>query len=382
MIPYGKHSVSDEEIQAVSNILKDGWLTQGPCISEFESEFSKYCGVQFSCAVNSATSALHLAYLALGVGSNKTVWTSANTFVATSNAALMCGASVDFIDIDISTGNLCLNELAKKLELAERTGNLPNVLTVVHFSGHPVQMEKVAVLANKYGFKVVEDASHAVGAHGSSGETVGSCKYSDITVFSFHPVKIMTTAEGGMLTTNNEHYHRYAMAMRSHGIDKDLHSRGNSWEFDQTDLGYNYRMSDIQAAIGLQQLKKVDEFLAKRRDIAKRYDEKLCDLDVQFTVPYPTTMSSYHLYPVLLNEDTSEKDKASVFGELRDKGIGVNVHYKPVYLNSYYQNLGFKTGLCPSAESFYLRELSIPIYPDLNDQEQEYVIESIKHILR
>ena len=381
MIPYGKHSIDQAEIKAVSELLSSGWLTQGHKVPKFEEKLSDICHVKYACATSSATSALHIAYLTLGIDSSSLVWTTANTFVATANAARMCGAQLDFVDIDESTGNISLELLEQKLRTEKKRGVVPDVVTVVHFAGHPIDMKRISGLALEFGFKVIEDASHALGAIGHSGEIVGSCTYSDICVFSFHPVKIIATGEGGMLCTNDWKISESANQLRNHGIDKTLHNRGDSWEYDQVCLGYNYRMSDIHASIGIEQLNKLDSFLFKRRMIANRYDEQLKSSNIDCTHPDPSSTSSYHLYPILLAKGTNSTDKKAVFDELRKQGIGVNVHYKPVYLHSYYATYGFSNGYCPNAEDFYNREISIPIYPELSSELQDRVLESLSNAL-
>lgn len=381
MIPYGKHSIDEAEIKAVRELLSTGWLTQGDKVPKFEEKISKFCDVKYACATSSATSALHISYLALGVDSSSLIWTTANTFVATANAARMCRAKLDFVDIDESTGNMSIELLENKLRTEKSRGVVPDVVTVVHYAGHPVDMKKVSELALEFGFKVIEDASHALGGVGHTGETVGSCVYSDICVFSFHPVKIIATGEGGMLCTNDEKIAESANLLRNHGIDKALHNRGDSWEYDQVCLGYNYRMSDIHATIGIEQLNKLNTFLLKRRMIADRYDEELQSLNLDSTHPHPLSRSSYHLYPILLSKGTSFTVKKAIFEELRKYGIGVNVHYKPVYLHSYYSAYGFTSGYCPVAEDFYNREISLPIYPDLSSEHQDQVLKSLSNAL-
>lgn len=375
MIPYGFHNLGEEEVEAVRHVLENGWLTQGSKIPEFENAFASYCQTPHACAVSSATTALHLSYLALGVNQKSLVWVPANTFVASSNAALMCSARVDFVDIDRSTGSINAHILESKLIQADKHNLLPDVVCVVHYAGHPVDMQAINQLAKKYQFKVIEDASHAVGAKYSDGRYVGACEYSDITVFSFHPVKIMTTAEGGMITSRSESLIKHCKLLRNHGIDKDLHSRGNSWEFDQVELGFNYRMTDIQAALGCVQLKKVNDFVLSRNKIADYYTSRLSDCNLELTLPKRDVLSSFHLYPIKV------ENRKQVFDSLREKGIGVSVHYRPVYLNTYYKNLGFKMGLCPAAESFYDTALSIPIFPSLNMDQQNYIVETIKSAL-
>lgn len=374
MIPYGKHSISDAEKDAINQVLASGWLTQGDCVPEFERRFCSRVNVKYACAVNSATSALHLCYLALGVNETSLVWTPANTFVATSNAALMCGATVDFVDIDLRTGNLSIDSLRDKLEAAREAKRLPDVITVVHFAGHPVDLKSVLELTKDDDIKIIEDASHAVGSK-YENEPIGNCRYSDAAVFSFHPVKIITTAEGGMITTNDEGVFDKVTRLRSHGIDKDLHTRKGSWEYDQVDLGFNYRMSDIHAALGVVQLEKLDGFISKRKSLASQYDEAFSQLNLSVTASIYGS-SSYHLYPILV---ANKNEKTRIFQALRESGIGVNVHYRPVYLHSYYRNIGFAPGLCPNSEEFYDCEISLPIFPDLT--EQKTVIDRVTNLL-
>ena len=371
MIPYGYHSVDREEIEAVTQVLEGKWLTQGEMVSQFEKDFSDNCGSLDSCSTSNATAALHLSYLALGLEEGSHVWTTPNTFVATSNAALMCGAKVRFIDIDLASGNMAIDKLENALLQAKANNQLPDVVCIVHFAGHPVDMHRVNKLAEQYQFKVIEDASHAVGAKYKTGETVGCGKYSDLTVFSFHPVKIITTGEGGIITSNNRALISRCKILRSHGIDRDLHNRGNSWEFDQTELGMNYRLTDIQASIGIVQLKKLKHFLERRNSIAGYYVEKLQSSNIDMVLPEKGCYSSYHLFPVLVER------RKQVFEAMRNRGVGVSVHYKPVYLHAYYKGLGYEAGLCPSSELFYERELSLPIYPGLKQEQQDQVIDTL-----
>jgi len=371
MIPYGKHSLSQDEIEVVKDVLENGWLTQGPKVGEFEQAITEFVGCPYSCAVTNATSALHLSYLALGANSQTVVWVPANTFVASSNAAAMCGSKIEFIDIDLKTGSTTPELLKLKLNESKASNTLPDIVCIVHFAGHPVNMKEVQKLAEEYKFRVIEDASHAIGSTYTCGSYVGSCKYSDLTVFSFHPVKIITTGEGGMITGKSQALVDRCRVLRSHGIDRDLHSRGDSWEFDQTLLGYNYRMTDIQAALGLVQTSKISSFVLKRNAIADRYISEINRDLIDLILPIENAVSSYHLFPIIVER------RKEVFCTLRKKGIGVSVHYRPVYLNTYYRSMGFREGSCPNAESFYAGEISLPIFPDLTYDEQSYIINEL-----
>lgn len=378
MIPYGKHNIGQQEIDAVSRQLKEGWLTQGQRVPEFEQAVASFCRAEFAVAVGNATQALHLSCLVLGVNSNSRVWTTANTFVASANCARYCGADVDFVDIDQPSGNLSIARLTEKLAQAKQQQQLPDVLVVVHYAGQPCDMAAIAKLAQQYQFKVIEDASHALGAQYANGGPVGNGEYSELTVFSFHPVKMITTAEGGMVLTSNVGLAEQLRRLRSHGIDQDLHSRGNSWQYDQAELGFNYRLSDIQAVIGIEQMKKLNDFVSRRNELAERYQQPIQQLGLAPMQIDHAACCSYHLFPILLPADTSDSQKQAMFESLRQFGIGVNVHYRPVYLHSYYRRLGFEPGYCAEAEQFYRRELSIPMYPDLTASEQGQVITALK----
>lgn len=378
MIPYGRQSISDEDIEIVKNVLRSDFLTQGPMVPIFEESVANYCGVKFTIAVNSATSALHIACLALDVGPGDVVWTSANTFAASANCALYCGASVDFVDIDPLTYNIDIQNLKYKLEIASRNGTLPKVLIPVHFAGQPADMKSISQLSREYGFKVIEDASHAIGAEYLESK-IGSCSYSDITVFSFHPVKIITTGEGGMALTNNPKVAKKIRQLRSHGMTSDLEDMDfrpplEIWNYQQIRLGFNYRMTDISAALGVSQLKKIDHFIGQRRKIALKYNESLSDLPVVLPFQSSENLSSFHLFPVRLRLNAIKRTQKEVFFDLNKNGVAVNLHYIPVYLHPYYQALGFKPGHCPNAESYYREALSIPIYPGLTEAMQNEVI--------
>lgn len=380
MIPYGLHSLGEQELLAVQRVMSNSWLTQGPAVPEFENAVADYLGVTYAIATCNGTSALHAVYLALGVNEKSEVWTTANTFCATSNAALMCGAKVSFVDIELTSGNICINDLSLRLSAAEELNQLPDLVTVVHFAGHPVDMMRINELSKRYGFKVVEDACHGFGAEYQAGLKVGNAQLSDATVFSFHPVKIITTAEGGMITTNSPVLSEKVRSIRSHGVDKDLHSRGASWEYDQTELGFNYRMTDIQAVIGLEQLKKVDQFISRRNEIADTYNRAFSNSGIAY-LSGSAAKSAYHLYPILLDQDITTEGKIKVFNEFNDHGIALAVHYKPVYMHSYYQKLGFQTGECKKAEEHYRRAFSLPMYPNLTDHEQAKVIDVATQLL-
>jgi UDP-4-amino-4,6-dideoxy-N-acetyl-beta-L-altrosamine transaminase len=356
-------------------------LTQGPVVPAFEKSISDYCGVQHALAVNSATSALHIACLALGVGKGDVVWTSPITFVASANCALYCGATVDFVDIDPRTYNLSLERLAEKLASAKEAGKLPKVVIPVHLSGQSCDMVGIHKLSQQYGFKIIEDASHAIGGK-YENEPIGNCRYSDITVFSFHPVKIITTGEGGIAVTNNAALAKSMRLTRSHGITStpaDIHPRppGEIWNYQQIDIGFNYRMTDLQAALGLSQMQRLEEFVNKRHLIAKHYDQNLSALPLQTPWQHPDNYSAYHLYVIRLRISEISKPQRQVYDALHDAGVLVNLHYIPVYRQPYYERLGFLAGYCPEAEKYYSEAVSIPMYSGLTIEQQDRVIAAI-----
>ena len=381
MIPYGRQDISEADIQAVLEVLRSDFLTQGPAIPAFEKAIADYCGAQHAVAVNSATSALHIACLALGVGQGDVVWTTPITFVASANCALYCGAQVDFVDIDPRTYNLSVERLTGKLAQAEKSGCLPKVIIPVHLCGQPCDMVGIHALSQQYGFKIIEDASHAIGGR-YKGEPIGNCSYSDITVFSFHPVKIITTGEGGMALTNDESLAKHMELLRSHGITRDVsnmtHPPDGPWYYQQIDLGFNYRITDIQAALGRSQMQRIDEFVAKRHATARRYDELLAGLPVIIPWKHPDGYSGLHLYVIRLKLNEIRKTHREVFESLQEAGIGVNLHYIPVYQQPYYEQLGFKLGYCPEAECYYAEAISLPMYPGLTADMQKQVIEVLK----
>ena len=380
MIPYGKQDISKEDIEAVVEVLKSDWLTQGPVVPAFERAVAAYCGVQYGVAVNSATSALHIACLALGVGKGDIVWTSPITFVASANCALYCGAEVDFVDIDNRTYNMSAAALQLKLEKAGLAGKLPKVVIPVHLSGQSCEMERIHQLSLQYGFKIIEDASHCIGGK-YKGTPIGSCRFSHISVFSFHPVKIITTGEGGMAMTNDHALVLKMTQFRSHGIVRYAHEMTHEpdgpWYYQQIELGFNYRMTDIQAALGLSQLKRIDEFIAKRHTIAKRYNELLTATGLRLPWQDTDTHSSLHLYIIRIQKGSSDVTHLEMFKRLRDAGILVNLHYIPVYRQPYYQKMGFSPSDYPEAESYYAEAISIPIFPALTEAEQNRVVEII-----
>ncbi len=381
LIPYGRQEISEEDIEAVVQVLRSDFLTQGPKIPAFEQAISNLVGASYCVSTCNATSALHVACLALGVGKGDAVWTSAVTFVASANCALYCGAQIDFVDIDLDTFNLSIDALRIKLEHAKLTGSLPKVVIPVHMAGQSCDMFAIYQLSQEYGFSIIEDASHAIGGS-YHGDYVGSCKYSDITIFSFHPVKIITTGEGGAAVTNHKELASKMQLLRSHGITRDLnemvHPSDSSWYYEQIHLGFNYRMTDIQAALGLSQMKRLNEFVDIRNVLAKRYDEMLFGELLFLPKIKESIRSSYHLYVIQLNLGKIQKPQKEIFLNLKKSGIGVNLHYIPVYLQPFYQNLGFKLGYCPNAEEYYSRAISIPLYSSLTFQQQDYVVEKIK----
>ncbi len=376
-IPYGTQQLNQADIDAVVAVLKSSHLTQGTKVPEFEQALCAYTGANHGIAVNSATSALHLACLALNLGQGDRLWTSPVTFVASANCGLYCGAKVDFVDIDAQTYNMCPEALESKLIQAQKDGCLPNVVIPVHLCGQPCDMEKIHALSKEYGFKIIEDASHAVGGRYQQNK-IGSCEYSDITVFSFHPVKIITTAEGGIALTNDKKIANSMDRLRSHGITRDenlmTHPSDGGWYYQQIELGFNYRMTEIQAALGLSQLDRLDEFVIKRHQLAQRYNELLAELPLTLPWQLPDTYSALHLYPVRLQLDKINKTHAQVFAALRQNGIGVNVHYIPVHTQPYYQQFGFKVGDFPKAEKYYQETISLPMFSKMTEAQQDKVV--------
>ena len=384
-IPYGHQDINEEDIAAVEAVLKSDWLTQGPAVERFEEAVRDYCGAGYAVAMNSATSALHLACRVLGLGPNDTMWTSPNTFVASANAARYCGASVDFVDIDERTYNMSVAALTEKLTaVRKQNGVLPKIVMPVHFAGQSCDMREIGGLAEEFGFSVIEDASHAIGGR-YLDRPVGDCAYSSIAIFSFHPVKIVTTGEGGMAVTNDAELAARMRLLRSHGVTRDPSlMKGPSqgpWYYEQIELGYNYRMTDIQAALGTSQMQRINDFVRKRHAIAGRYDKALADLRIVLPWQSPDAQSAYHLYPILIDPSSTQIKREEMFSRMRAVGIGVNVHYIPVHTQPYYQSIGFAVGDFPRAEAYYLHAITLPLYPGLTFEEQDYVVAKLKEAL-
>ncbi len=381
MIPYGRQDISDADIAAVVDVLRSDFITQGPAVPAFEQTVATYCGAAHAIAVNSATSALHIACLALGVGPGDIVWTSPITFVASANCALYCGATVDFVDVDSTTANISVDALREKLEAAKTNNTLPKVVIPVHLCGTSCDMRAIRALGDQYGFRIIEDASHAIGGR-YLDEPIGSCRYSDITVFSFHPVKIITTGEGGMALTNDDQLAQVMNLLRSHGVTRDpalmTGEADGSWYYQQVALGFNYRITDIQAALGTSQMMRIDEFVQRRHENADWYDEYLVDLPVTALACPDDSYSALHLYVIQLELDDLSRSHREVFDSLRAQGIGVNLHYIPVYAHPYYKQLGFQAGICPIAEAYYARAISIPMFPTITRNDQAAVISALK----
>lgn len=384
MIPYGRQDISQQDIDAVVEVLQSDFLTQGPKVPVFEQTVAKHVGAKHALAVNSATSALHIACLALGLTQGDWLWTTPITFVASANCGLYCGAQVDFVDIDPVTYNLCPKALEQKLITAEKAGKLPKVIVPVHFSGQPCDMQAIHALAQKYGFKIIEDASHAIGGK-YQNEFIGNCRYSDITVFSFHPVKIITTAEGGLALTNDDKLAEKMNLHRSHGVTRDTnlmtHEPDGPWYYQQVELGFNYRMTELQAALGISQMQRLDKFVAQRHSLAERYNQLLADLPLTLPWQHPDSYSGLHLYVIRLQLNKINKTHRQVFEELREAGIGVNLHYIPVHTQPYYQAMGFKKGDFPEAERYYEEAISLPMFSTMTEQQQDEVVRILSKVL-
>ena len=381
MIPYGHQEINNEDINEVKKVLKSFFLTQGPTISKFEKAVATYTGASYAVAVNSATSALHLACIALDLGKNDYLWTSPNSFVASANCALYCNANVDFVDIDPKTYNMSIELLEKKLVSAKKSGKLPKIVMPVHFAGQPCDMISIHKLSKRFKFKIIEDASHAIGSTYNKIK-VGSCLHSDITVFSFHPVKIITTGEGGIALTNNLKIKNRLSYLRTSGVTKSKSKmqytpNDEIWNYQQIELGYNNRMTDIQAALGLSQIKRLDNYIKKRHLIAKRYDKAFSKLPIKIPWQSPNIYSSYHLYPICINKTKCRKSQKQLYDFLLKKNIGVNIHYMPIYLHPFYNLKKFSRGYCKQAEDYFKSTISIPIFQGLSLKDQNKVIKLI-----
>ncbi|NUT79802.1 UDP-4-amino-4,6-dideoxy-N-acetyl-beta-L-altrosamine transaminase [Pseudomonas brassicacearum] len=385
MIPYGRQDITQADIDAVIGVLQSDFLTQGPMVPRFEQQVAGHVGASHALAVNSATSALHIACLALGLGPGDRLWTSPVTFVASANCGLYCGAQVDFVDIDPRTYNLCPLALELKLERAEREGTLPKVVVPVHLCGQPCDMQAIHKLAKRYNFKVIEDASHAIGGK-YKGEFIGNGKYSDVTVFSFHPVKIITTAEGGMALTNDAELASKMALLRSHGITRDpqqmTHETDGPWYYQQIELGFNYRMTELQAALGVSQMERLDQYIVRRHQLAARYNDLLAAFPVVVPWQHVDSYSGLHLYVIRLQLDKVTRSHRQVFESLREQGIGVNLHYIPVHIQPYYAQMGFKPEDFPAAQAYYREAISIPMFQTMSDEQQDQVVAAIAKALK
>jgi len=384
VIPYARQSIDQSDISAVVEVLQSDWLTQGPLVERFEQAIAQRCGAGHAVAICNATAGLHLACLAAGLGSGDWLWTSPISFVASANCGRYCGASVDFVDIDPYTWTIDAAALALKLEQADRQGRLPKVVVAVAFAGQSADMRTIKALAHQYGFTLIEDAAHAVGAR-YAGVAVGSGEFADMTVFSFHPVKIITSAEGGMVLTNRADLAQRLRLLRGHGVTRDsgqmTEESHGAWYYQQLELGFNYRITDLQAALGLSQLARLDDFLVRRQALAARYQQLLAGLPVGVQAPQAEAESAWHLFVVRLQGDNLQRSHREVFDGMRAAGVGVNLHYIPIHLQPYYRELGFKPGDFPQAEAYYAGALSLPMYPGLSDAQQDHVVDSLRGLL-
>lgn len=385
-IPYGRQEITNDDLESVIETLKSDFLTQGPKVPEFETKISNYCGSLFATAFNSATSALHAACMSLGLKPGDMVWTSPISFVASANCALYCGAKVDFIDIDEKSFNISTEKLEKKLEHAKKNNKLPKIIIPVHLGGASCNMEKIYELSKEYNFYIIEDASHAIGGK-YKNTNIGKCQYSDICVFSFHPVKIITSGEGGIATTNSEEIYNKMNCFRSHGIVKDeqlmTKKPDGPWYYEQINLGYNYRLTDIQASLGISQLKRLDDYVAVRNKIAQKYDERFKDISCINSQFIPDDMySAFHLYIIRIDDSQIKKTHKEVFIGLREKGVGVNIHYIPIHLQTYYKNIGFKKGDFVESEKYYSQAISLPMFPTIPEHSQDKVIQTLLELIQ
>lgn len=381
MIFYGRQHIDQQDIKSVKRVLESAWLTQGPDIEEFEKKVAEYSGARYAVAVTNATSALHIACMAAGLKQGEVLWTSPITFTASANCGRYCGADVDFVDIDDNTYNMSVGELEVKLQ---NTRKLPKIVVPVHLAGQSCDMEQLHRLSEQYGFMILEDASHATGAE-YQGRKVGNCQFSDMTVFSFHPVKIITTGEGGMVLTNDKKLYERLRLYRSHGITRDpacmTHASEGPWYYQQVDLGFNYRMTDLQAALGCSQMDSLDKFVARRRYLVERYNQKLQGLPLRIPYRDPATNPSWHIYIVRLDLAKITLTKKEIFAKMKAKGIVLNLHYIPVHTQPYYQQLGFKKGDFPVSERYYQEAMTLPLYYDLTDAEQDQIVEALRQVL-